>query len=97
MIYLSSEDGTIRRYDGRQDTKRLSAQSVIQTRHEMTDVKFHPVMEHLFANSNAAGDVFLRDDRMAFTSSRSRREDGIVQKVTYHALYRRYMSFCITL
>ncbi|KAH9480635.1 DDB1- and CUL4-associated factor 5 [Psilocybe cubensis] len=75
-----SEDGTIRRYDWRQGGAPPSSQDIIQTENEVTDVKFHPTMEHLFADSDGSGRVFLRDSRMAFGSLPKRSNEGIVRR-----------------
>ncbi|KAF4617596.1 hypothetical protein D9613_005957 [Agrocybe pediades] len=94
IFMTASEDGTIRRYDGRENTRVPRAQNVIQTSNEITDVKYHPTMEHLFLSSNGAGEVNLFDDRMAFTSSFNKSDDGIVQKYNTKITKRLATRFC---
>lgn len=78
---IISEDGTIRRYDWRQGGAPPSNQDIIQTGKEVTDVKTHPTMEHIFADCDVAGRVSLRDARMAFGSLPKRSNEGIIQRV----------------
>lgn len=83
-IFLSgSEDGRIFRHDGRAaPNARIRAQDTIQLMSEVTGVEFHPVMEHIFATSEAGGRVCLRDLRMAFGPLVQRTGEGIVH--SYH-------------
>ncbi|KDR82852.1 hypothetical protein GALMADRAFT_238461 [Galerina marginata CBS 339.88] len=80
-VFMSvSEDGTIRRFDGRQPSKRTATNDIIQTENEVTGVQYHPTVDHLFATSDGAGRVFLRDTRMAFGPLTKRSNEGIVQR-----------------
>ncbi|PPR07786.1 hypothetical protein CVT26_014971 [Gymnopilus dilepis] len=78
LLISVSEDGTIRRYDGREPRRASAMGDVIQTTNELTGVQYHPILEHLFVGSNTIGDVVLRDSRMAFGSQTKRTGEGIV-------------------
>lgn len=58
-----------------------SAQGTLQHTAEFTGVQHHPVMEHVFATSDAHGQVCLRDTRMAFGPLSNRSNNGIVRVV----------------
>jgi len=58
------------------------AQSTLQSNAEFTDVKSHPLAEHLFATSDSHGEVCLRDSRMAFGPLVNRTREGIVRVVS---------------
>jgi len=81
----SSEDGTVRYFDERQRRRGAMAQDIIQTENEVTGVQYHPTIEHLFATSDGAGRVMLRDSRMAFGSLVNRTKGGVVQRVSTSA------------
>lgn len=57
------------------------AQRTMQLKTENTDVKFHPLMEHIFATSDARTGLKLRDTRMAFGPARNRSNSGEVMLV----------------
>ncbi|KIM43179.1 hypothetical protein M413DRAFT_18290 [Hebeloma cylindrosporum] len=80
-VFMSaSEDGTVRYFDERQRRRGMSVQDIIQTENEMTGVQYHPTIEHLFATSDGAGRVMLRDFRMAFGPLVNRTDGGVVQR-----------------
>jgi hypothetical protein len=59
----------------------MTQQDIIETENEVTGVQYHPTIEHLFATSDGAGRVLLRDARMAFGPLVNRTDGGIVQRV----------------
>jgi DDB1- and CUL4-associated factor 5 len=69
-------------HDSRTENRTTRAQSTLQNNIEFTDVKSHPVSEHLFATSDARGEVCLRDSRMAFGPLVNRTREGIVRVVS---------------
>jgi WD repeat-containing protein 22 len=80
-VFLSaSEDGTIRYFDERQRRRGTTVQDIIQTENEVTGVQYHPTMEHIFATSDGAGRVVLRDSRMAFGPLVNRTDGGVIQR-----------------
>ncbi|KAF9013305.1 WD40 repeat-like protein [Cyathus striatus] len=80
LFMTASEDGSVRRYDCRVRRSRCSrAQDTIQINSEVTDVKHHPTMDNIFATSDNRGNVYLRDERMAFGPLQKRSNQGIVQ------------------
>jgi DDB1- and CUL4-associated factor 5 len=81
-----SEDGCVMLHDGRAGSHMTPAQGTLQQAAEFSGAFFHPRMEHLFATSDARGNVRLRDTRMAFGPLRQRSNDGIVLKVTHRKL-----------
>ncbi|KAJ7701447.1 WD40 repeat-like protein [Mycena rosella] len=93
-IFLSgSEDGRIILHDGRAaPSTRARAQDTIQFMAEVTGVLFHPIMEHIFATSDANGRVCLRDLRMAFGPLTQRTQEGVVHTYTTK-LSRRSASY----
>ncbi|KAJ8691284.1 hypothetical protein PTI98_010872 [Pleurotus ostreatus] len=65
-LFLSaSDDGSIRMHDGR-GNGLSRAQATLQESVEVTDVRFHPTLEHNFLSTDSRGGVHLRDMRMAF-------------------------------
>lgn len=78
----SSEDGTVRYFDERQRRRGMTVHDVIQTENEVTGVQYHPTIEHLFATSDGAGRLMLRDSRMAFGPFVNRTDGGVVQRVS---------------
>lgn len=83
MVHLDpSDDGCIMLHDSRADNRTTRAQSTVQHDTEFTDVKFHPLAEHLFATSDSHGKVCLRDSRMAFGPLVNRTREGIVRVVS---------------
>lgn len=57
------------------------AQATLQQSSELCGVQYHPTMPHIFVTGDKAGDVCLRDVRMAFGPLHSRSNEGVVQKV----------------
>lgn len=84
VLLSASDDGRIILHDMRDPQQPLmtTAQRTMQLKTENTDVKFHPLMEHIFATSDARTGLKLRDTRMAFGPARNRCNSGEV------------MSFC---
>lgn len=80
-IYFS-EDGRIMLHDARTESRMTPAAATLEQSAEFSGAFFHPRMEHLFATSDARGNVRLRDTRMAFGPMHQRTKDGIVHKVT---------------
>lgn len=60
----------------------------MQQTSEITAVQYHPTMPHLFVTGDKAGNVCLRDVRMAFGPRGSRSKEGIVQRVSSWLLPR---------
>lgn len=60
------------------------AQGTLQLEAEVTGVRMHPVMEHIFATSDHRGRLCLRDNRMAFGSRTQRAGSGTVLQVGQH-------------
>lgn len=58
------------------------AQGTLQHTTEITGVRFHPRMEHIFATSDNKGKVCLRDMRMAFGPLHQRSQEGVVLQVS---------------
>lgn len=58
------------------------AQGTLQESVEVTDVRFHPTLEHNFVSTDSHGGVHLRDMRMAFGPLTQRTNGGIVQSVS---------------
>lgn len=58
-----------------------AAQARMQQTSEITAVQYHPSMPHLFVTGDKAGNVYLRDVRMAFGPRGSRSQEGVVQRV----------------
>jgi len=79
----AGEDGRILLRDGRADNH---SPDTLQLASEATGVRYHPVMEHIFATSDSRGQVCLRDSRMAFGPLTGRTRQGIVQLVSYCVL-----------
>ncbi|KAL4263274.1 hypothetical protein AB1N83_004308 [Pleurotus pulmonarius] len=78
-LFLSaSDDGSIRMHDGR-GSGLSRAQGTLQEFVEITDVRFHPTLEHNFVSTDSRGGVHLRDMRMAFGPLTQRTNGGIVQ------------------
>jgi hypothetical protein len=77
-----SEDGSVMLHDCRVDGTMTRAQGTLQLETEFTDVRFHPVMEHIFVTSDIQGRVCLRDTRMTFGPLDRRTKDGVVQQVS---------------
>ncbi|KAF8903180.1 WD40-repeat-containing domain protein [Gymnopilus junonius] len=75
VLISVSEDGTVRRYDGRQAMGEM-----LQTCSEVSGVQYHPTLEHFFVTSDDHGSVVLRDVRMAFGSQTRGNNQGIVQR-----------------
>ena len=73
-------------HDSRADNRMTRAQLTVQHDSEFTDVKFHPLAEHLFATSDSHGNVCLRDTRMAFGPLVNRTREGIVRVVSHIAM-----------
>lgn len=63
------------------------AQATLQQATELTGVRFHPQMEHIFVTSDNKGKVCLRDMRMAFGSLRQRSCEGVVLQVSSFILF----------
>jgi DDB1- and CUL4-associated factor 5 len=80
--FNSSDDGRILLHDGRAKNRLTRAQSTLQNNTEFTDVRSHPLVEHLFATSDSHGKVCLRDSRMAFGPLVNRTREGIVRIVS---------------
>lgn len=79
-----SEDGSIVRHDGREsplDRSRRRAQNTLQLSTEITDIEYHPYMDHFFVTSDSQGSVYLRDERMAFGPLSHRSQQGVVLQV----------------
>ncbi|KAF4589943.1 hypothetical protein EYR38_009238 [Pleurotus pulmonarius] len=78
-LFLSaSDDGSIRMHDGR-GSGLSRAQGTLQEFVEITDVRFHPTLEHNFVSTDSRGGVHLRDMRMTFGPLTQRTNGGIVQ------------------
>ena len=84
--FNSSDDGRILLHDSRAKNRLTSAQSTLQNNTEFTDVRSHPLVEHLFATSDSHGAVCLRDSRMAFGPLVNRTREGIVRVVSMQSL-----------
>jgi hypothetical protein len=69
-------------HDCRVDRTMTRAQGTLQLETEFTDVRCHPVMEHIFVTSDIQGRVCLRDTRMTFGPLERRTEGGVVQQVS---------------
>lgn len=82
-----SDDGRIILHDSRESNRMSGAQRTIQNTSECTDIKYHPMSEHLFATSDNNGRVCLRDARNAFGPLVNRTREGIVQKVSGATVY----------
>lgn len=80
VLLSASDDGRIILHDMRdpQQPPMTPAQRTMQLKTENTDVKFHPLMEHIFATSDARTGLKLRDTRMAFGPARNRSNSGEV-------------------
>ncbi|KAF8158181.1 WD40-repeat-containing domain protein [Crassisporium funariophilum] len=79
-VFMSaSEDGKIRRHDGRSNHDRTT-KDTLHAESEITGVQYHPTIDHLFVTSDGIGRVFLRDTRMAFGPLTKRSNEGIVQR-----------------
>ena len=60
-----------------------SSPGTIQLDIEVTDVACHPEAEKLFITSDAAGNICLRDTRMAFDGGETdRTHGGVVQQAS---------------
>ncbi|KAH7927823.1 WD40 repeat-like protein [Leucogyrophana mollusca] len=90
-LHIHSEDGMVILHDSRVDERTVGAQGTLQHTSEFTGVQAHPIMEHIFATSDAHGQVCLRDTRMAFGPLKTRTNEGIVQ-VYNTKLSKRSMS-----
>ncbi|KAH6912682.1 WD40-repeat-containing domain protein [Coprinopsis sp. MPI-PUGE-AT-0042] len=77
LALTASEDGCVRRYDGREFNGLCGPGSTLELHSEATGALYHPTIPHLFLTSTSQGAVHLRDERMAFGSGR--RGQGIVQ------------------
>lgn len=79
------------RHDGREgslDRSRRQAQNTLQLSAEITDIEYHPYIEHFFVTSDNQGLVCLRDERMAFGPSSRRSQQGVVLQVGhFHCIY----------
>jgi WD repeat-containing protein 22 len=78
-------------HDGRAGNGTTAAQGIIEHDTKFTGVQYHPILEHFFASSDADGRVCLHDTRMAFGSSSTDSDQGIVRVVRlrsrwYHGL-----------
>ncbi|KAJ3996686.1 WD40 repeat-like protein [Lentinula boryana] len=80
-VFLSASDnGRIVHYDARlHHSTTVRAADIIQLTAEVTSVKFHPTIEHLFVTSDSQSNVCLRDMRMAFGPRKTRSNEGIVR------------------
>jgi len=72
----------------------MTLQDIIQTENEVTGVQYHPTIEHLFATSDGAGRVLLRDARMAFGPLVNRTDGGIVQRYNTKITRRSSSHLC---
>ncbi|KAF9061447.1 WD40-repeat-containing domain protein [Rhodocollybia butyracea] len=90
-VFLSgSDNGRIIQHDSRikhSTNPTPRAADIIQLVTEVTSVKFHPTVDHLFATSDSKGNVCLRDTRMAFGPRKGRTKNGIVR--TFHTTISR--------
>ncbi|KAF5343245.1 hypothetical protein D9758_013413 [Tetrapyrgos nigripes] len=81
-VFLSaSESGRILRHDLRVNSaipNHVKASDTIQLSSEVTGVRYHPTMEHLFVTSENLGRVCLRDARLGFGKRSERRDQGVV-------------------
>lgn len=79
----NSDDGRIILHDQRSWSRPSRAHDTIALDCPVTDVKWHPTLEHIFATSEEKGAVCLRDTRMAFGPATRRTREGVVQTVRF--------------
>ncbi|KAJ3731186.1 WD40 repeat-like protein [Lentinula guzmanii] len=80
VFLRASDNGRIVHHDARlHHSTTVRAADIIQLTAEVTSVKFHPTIEHLFVTSDSQSNVCLRDVRMAFGPLKTRSNEGIVR------------------